>query len=187
MENKNIPQNKQLFHFQLDLPDKPASSSKQTERTRAPENARTKNNLRTTAESGTARRTAAEGSATRRTATEGSATRRAATGSNTMRRTSTAKHTNQISGTSIQRRRKNKNMKFSDIRRYDSFGEKLKFLLVFIVFYINVFITWLQHELAPEKMLAKEKVPAPPKAASAFSTLIFFPTAIFYMELVFHI
>ena len=78
-------------------------------------------------------------------------------------------------------------MKFSDIRRYDSFGEKLKFLLVFIVFYINVFITWLQHELAPEKMLAKEKVPAPPKAASAFSTLIFFPTAIFYMELVFHI
>lgn len=173
MENKNIPQNKQLFHFQLDLPDKPASSSKQTERTRAPENARTKNNLRTTAESGTtrrttaesgtARRTAAEGSATRRTATEGSATRRAATGSNTMRRTSTAKHTNQISGTSIQRRRKNKNMKFSDIRRYDSFGEKLKFLLVFIVFYINVFITWLQHELAPEKMLAKEKVPAPQK------------------------
>lgn len=197
MENKNIPQNRQLFHFQLDLPDKPASSSKQTERTRAPENARTKNNLRTTAESGTtrrttaesgtARRTAAEGSATRRTATEGSATRRAATGSNTMRRTSTAKHTNQISGTSIQRRRKNKNMKFSDIRRYDSFGEKLKFLLVFIVFYINVFITWLQHELAPEKMLAKEKVPAPPKTASAFSTLIFFPTAIFYMELVFHI
>lgn len=60
MENKNIPQNRQLFHFQLDLPDKPASSSKQTERTRAPENARTKNNLRTTAESGTTRRTTAE-------------------------------------------------------------------------------------------------------------------------------
>lgn len=187
MESKKTPPDKQLFHFQLDLPDRPAPSEKQPQRPQKPSE-QTSAHAKTVQKTSHAKnihRANAEDSTSRRADTSGRPYRRADNNSSAAHRVHTAKHAKPASKAPLQRRRKR--MKFSDIRRYESLGEKIKFLFVFIIFYINVFITWLQRELTPEKMLAKEKVPASPKAAAAFSTMIFFPAAIFYMELVFHI
>lgn len=178
MENQGPSKNDRLFHFQLDLPDRPER--------KVPESGVSETRPRQTGSASSKQTMAEHPRQTAAPKPSTGAARRAGNGStrHTAARDA-AKRIQTSSNTRMRRRRKK--MSFSDIRRQDGFGQKFSFLLLFIGFYIGVFFKWLRRELTPDKVLANEKVSAAPKAASAFSTLIFFPAAIFYMELIFHI
>lgn len=181
MENKDSSRQDRLFHFTLDLPDKPSphTSDKRDEnifqntvrsKKRRPDS-QPQERQDTVSRTVKARPQAAESKTQARQAAESKV------------------RTRQASADTIRRpvKKRRKKIAFSDIQHQEGFGEKLKFLFLFLGFYLNAFSLGFKRELTPEKMLAKEKRPAVPKATSAFSTLIFFPAAIFYMELVFHI
>lgn len=191
MENKDSSRQDRLFHFTLDLPDKPSphTSDKRDEnifqntvrsKKRRPDS-QPQERQDTINRNVNARPQAAESQTQARQAAESKVRTRQAAESKT--------RTRQASADTIRRpvKKRRKKIAFSDIRHQEGFGEKLKFLFLFLGFYLKRFFVGLKRELTPEKMLAKEKRPAAPKAAAAFSTLIFFPAAIFYMELVFHI
>ena len=100
MENKNTPPDRQLFHSQLDLPDRPAPSVKQPQNAQKPSE-QTADRIKAAPKPSQPKnihRANASGSASHRTDAGGSTSRRTAASSSISHRTQTAKHTNQCPG-----------------------------------------------------------------------------------------
>lgn len=161
MENKDSSRQDRLFHFTLDLPDRPSphTSDKRDEnifqntvrsKKRRPDS-QPQERQDTINRNVNARPQAAESKTQARQAAESKVRTRQAAESKT--------RTRQASADTIRRpiKKRRKKIAFSDIRHQEGFGEKLKFLFLFLGFYLKRFFVGLKRELTPEKMLAKEK------------------------------
>lgn len=152
MENKDSSRQDRLFHFTLDLPDKPSphTSDKRDEnifqntvrsKKRRPDS-QPQERQDTVSRTVKARPQAAESKTQARQAAESKV------------------RTRQASADTIRRpvKKRRKKIAFSDIQHQEGFGEKLKFLFLFLGFYLKRFFVGLKRELTPEKCWQRRNV-----------------------------